>query len=404
MLAYNNNAWRFTILLLGVVAFILIADTNRQSLLAVSLLQADGKGHTLPTNHRSLGGFAIGAPWFEAQKPMTLPRDRINATFVSLARSSDVWEIAKSIRQVEDRFNKRYNYDWVFLNDQPFDETFKQVTRALVSGKVQYGTIPREHWSYPEWIDQERAKKAREDMQSQGVIYGGSESYRHMCRFESGFFFRHPLLQQYDYYWRVEPSVDFYCDISFDPFRFIKERGIKYSFVISLYEYIETIASLWDTVLKFKESFPQHIARNNTLDFLSDDGGSTYNKCHFWSNFEIADLNFFRSQAYLDYFEFLDKAGGFFYERWGDAPVDSIAAALFLNKSEILIVDSTIKIHGGSGVIHAANDCTGIIRTSDYDYAAKETSKLLLSCEAHGLALDSQIGLYYEKDNAIGSL
>jgi alpha 1,2-mannosyltransferase len=266
-----------------VVAFILIADTNRQSLLAVSLLQADGKGHTLPTNHRSLGGFAIGAPWFEAQKPMTLPRDRINATFVSLARSSDVWEIAKSIRQVEDRFNKRYNYDWVFLNDQPFDETFKQVTRALVSGKVQYGTIPREHWSYPEWIDQERAKKAREDMQSQGVIYGGSESYRHMCRFESGFFFRHQLLQQYDYYWRVEPSVDFYCDISFDPFRFIKERGIKYSFVISLYEYIETIASLWDTVLKFKESFPQHIARNNTLDFLSDDGGSTYNKCHFVS-------------------------------------------------------------------------------------------------------------------------
>ncbi|KAF6072551.1 Glycolipid 2-alpha-mannosyltransferase family protein [Candida albicans] len=30
-----------------------------------------------------------------------------------------------------------------------------------------------------------------------------------------------------------------------------------------------------------------------------------------------------------------DKAGGFFYERWGDAPVHSIAAALFLPREKI---------------------------------------------------------------------
>lgn len=37
----------------------------------------------------------------------------------------------------------------------------------------------------------------------------------------------------------------------------------------------------------------------------------------------------------MDYFEHLDQAGGFFYERWGDAPVHSIAAALLLPKSQI---------------------------------------------------------------------
>jgi len=31
----------------------------------------------------------------------------------------------------------------------------------------------------------------------------------------------------------------------------------------------------------------------------------------------------------------LDKDGGFFYERWGDAPVHSIAAGLLLPKEEI---------------------------------------------------------------------
>ena len=46
-------------------------------------------------------------------------------------------------------------------------------------------------------------------------------------------------------------------------------------------------------------------------------------------------MNWLRSQAYTDYFESLDQDGGFFYERWGDAPVHSIAAGLMLKKDEI---------------------------------------------------------------------
>jgi hypothetical protein len=33
-----------------------------------------------------------------------------------------------------------------------------------------------------------------------------------------------------------------------------------------------------------------------------------------WSNFEIGDLDFWRGEAYMKYFEFLDKKGGFYYE------------------------------------------------------------------------------------------
>ena len=54
-----------------------------------------------------------------------------------------------------------------------------------------------------------------------------------------------------------------------------------------------------------------------------------------WSNFEIADMDFWRGPAYSAFFDYLEKKGGFYYERWGDAPVHSIAAALFANKSQI---------------------------------------------------------------------
>ncbi|EAU31895.1 glycolipid 2-alpha-mannosyltransferase [Aspergillus terreus NIH2624] len=271
--------------------------------------------------------------------------ERVNATFVTLARNSDVWEIAKSIRQVEDRFNRNYHYDWVFLNDKPFDDTFKKVTTSLVSGTTHYGQIPTEHWSYPEWIDQDKAKEVREAMDAKKIIYGGSESYRHMCRYESGFFFRHELMMNYEYYWRVEPSIELYCDISFDPFRYMKDNNKKYSFTLSLYEYYETIPTLWDSVKKFMGNHPEHIADGNSMDFLSDDGGKTYNKCHFWSNFEIGSLEWLRSKQYIDYFESLDQDGGFFYERWGDAPVHSIAAGILLKKEQIHFFDEIAYYH-----------------------------------------------------------
>lgn len=54
-----------------------------------------------------------------------------------------------------------------------------------------------------------------------------------------------------------------------------------------------------------------------------------------WSNFEIGDLNFWRSKPYSTYFDWLDRRGGFYYERWGDAPVHSIGAALLARRDQL---------------------------------------------------------------------
>jgi alpha 1,2-mannosyltransferase len=232
---------------------------------------------------KSENDLTVAEPIVNTQPPAVILDDRMNATFVTLARNFDVWEVAKSIRRIEDRFNHKFKYDWVFLNDENFSDEFKEVTTALVSGNTKYGKIPTEHWSFPEFIDQEKAAKTREDMKEKKVIYGDSTSYRHMCRYESGFFFRHPLMLDYDWYWRVEPGIELHCDIDYDTFRFMADNKKKYSFVISLYEYIETIPTLWEVTKKFIKTFPEHIADGNSLEFISDDNGESYNKCHFVS-------------------------------------------------------------------------------------------------------------------------
>lgn len=264
-----------------------------------------------------------------------VPTRKANAAFVVLARNGDLPGILESIKQMEDRFNKKFKYPYVFLNEEEFSDDFKKWTSEVTSTPCTYGLIPHDHWYQPDWIDEAKATKSRLNMIENKVIYGHSVPYRNMCRFNSGFFFRHELLKDYDYYWRIEPSIKLFCDIDYDPFLLMQDKKKVYGFTLSLYEYIETIPTLWDATKEFMKANPDLMPKDNALGFLSDDGGETYNKCHFWSNFEIGDLNFWRGEAYMKYFEWLDKKGGFYYERWGDAPVHSIGAALFAHKDQL---------------------------------------------------------------------
>ncbi|EEB05997.1 alpha-1,2-mannosyltransferase [Schizosaccharomyces japonicus yFS275] len=263
---------------------------------------------------------------------------RENATLVVLCRNDDLEDVLSSMQSLEDRFNKRYHYPWLFLNEVPFTNAFKNATGRMTDSKIEFVTLAPEEWELPTSIDLTQLAHTLRVMTENQVIYGGSLSYRLMCRFNSGFFFRVPKLLQYDYYWRVEPGIKFHCDLDYDPFTFMREHDKMYGFVIAIREFPNTIPTLWHHTHEFFRKNPELLARDNSLPFIEDYGmglDGMYNLCHFWSNFEIANLNFFRSDAYMKYFNYLDSQKGFFYERWGDAPVHSLAAALMLNKSQL---------------------------------------------------------------------
>ncbi|KIY44177.1 glycosyltransferase family 15 protein [Fistulina hepatica ATCC 64428] len=253
-----------------------------------------------------------------------------------LARNEDISGVVHSMKQVEGRFNKDRLYPWVFLNDMPFTEEFVRCTSAVTGAKTYYGQIPPEHWHQPEFIDEEKATKARKAMaKNKGIFYADSVSYRNMCRFYSGFFYRQPLLQNVKYFWRVEPDINYRCEIDYDPFLYMEDHDIAYGFTISVPEQHETTPTLWPVSKEFFRQNPQYLAENNAMRFASKDGGETWTHCTYWTNFEIGDLDFFRSEAYNKYFEHLDAAGGFYYERWGDAPVHGIAVSLLLDRKRI---------------------------------------------------------------------
>jgi len=291
------------------------------------------EGATVPADYYS--DFNAAPELYHDGNEAPAGTERANATLLMLARNSDVGSAVSTVKELEDRFNGKYHYPWVFLNEQPFSEDFKRRISIVASGPVHFGKIPEDHWYQPNWINETKATEARHKMEEENVIYGGSVSYRNMCRFNSGYFYRHPLLLNYRYYWRVEPGVHFHCDVHFDPFLFMQENNKVYGFTITMYEFSRTIETLWSTVGEFIAEHPEFLAPKNAMGYLSDTGGESYSLCHFWSNFEIADLDFWRGPAYTAFFEYLDQRGGFYYERWGDAPVHSIGAALFAGADKI---------------------------------------------------------------------
>lgn len=257
-----------------------------------------------------------------------------NAVIFILCRNSDLKGISNTLKNFEEMFNKKFGYPYVMVNDEDFTEEFKTRIKSIVSSDVQFGKLTEDEFGIPKFIDMNKVKAYMDILKAANIIYGDSLSYRKMCRFFSGKFFDIPLVKKYRYYWRIEPDVKFLCKINFDPFEYLRNNNKEYSFVITIKEFMETIPSLYKETINFAKQSKALIGNPVISKFLLNESMG-YNGCHFWSNFEIASFDFWRSPIYRSYFNWLDKSGGFFYERWGDAPVHSLALSLFLDKSKI---------------------------------------------------------------------
>jgi alpha 1,2-mannosyltransferase len=298
---------------------------------------------------------------------------RANAVLLVVCRNHDLEGIVRSLTEFEAQFNDQHHYPYLFLNEAPFTDYFKETISGLLpSSLVEFGLISPEEWSFPSWINISHVEEVCAQMKASHIPHGGSVSYRHMCRYFSGFFFRHPLILKYDYFWRIEPSVSFTCTITYDPFLYLMDNNKSYGFTIMLPEYPETIPSLWNHTLHYLLTYYSPSTRSfdltrsplstssslsfstpahdfsSALPFLKEYFSDSllgevflspftaqFNRCHFWSNFEISSLSFFRSAEYLHFFNYLDSLGGIYYERWGDALIHSLALGVLMKKEEV---------------------------------------------------------------------
>lgn len=110
------------------------------------------------------------------------PREK--AAILILARDDDLGSLLPTIDNFEAKFNGRFQYPYVFLNNEPFSDDFvSKVRQALPKGrKTEFGLIGKEMWSVPEWIGEQKAEAAFKQQEENRVQYAGRAGYHHMCR------------------------------------------------------------------------------------------------------------------------------------------------------------------------------------------------------------------------------
>ncbi|KAI0471018.1 glycosyltransferase family 15 protein [Xylariaceae sp. FL0804] len=289
----------------------------------------------------------------EPPRQVPPPSGRENAAIVMLARNDEVEAARRAVASLERRFNRWFGYPIVFLNDEPWSPEFVAALNASTAAETIFDRVPQDRWLFPDWVDAGDARQSIKRQGDRGVLYAGKETYHHMCRFFSGYFYQIEALKKYKWYWRLEPDVEFSCAITYDPFVEMARHNKVYGFTVALWEEGRTCPSLFRRVADWKEAqglpstalwragvaaawlpWPLRRAAAWWLPHR-DRRGDRWNLCHYWSNFEIADLDFFRGEDYQDLYRQLEHDGGFYYERWGDAAVHSLAVNMLARPEQV---------------------------------------------------------------------
>ncbi|ROT36886.1 glycolipid 2-alpha-mannosyltransferase [Sodiomyces alkalinus F11] len=292
------------------------------------------------------------------KRALGLPREpdvdapREDAVVVMMARNSERQAAQRAIESFERHFNRWFQYPIVFLNHEPWDKRFIRALSRATSAETHFEVMSESDFGYPDGVDRDAARASMVRQKQLDWPHAGKEGYHHMCRFYSGKFYNMDILKKYKWYWRLDPDTEFFCSITYDPFVEMAKRGHVYGFTMAIWEVLSTVPSLFRHTADYKDAagipssplwkamvdpspLPYPLRSLTSLLGNRDRHGDAWNGCHYWSNFEIGDMDFFRGSQYQAYFDAMDRRGGFYFERWGDAAIHSLAVAMLLHPSQV---------------------------------------------------------------------
>jgi len=164
------------------------------------------------------------------------------------------------------------------------------------------------HFDIPRFVNQSAVPKQ---------VCSKTIGYRHMCRFHAKSLYEQPIIARLQFVWRLDDDSFITGPVRYDVFRLMRDRRIQYGFRLALHS-TRCVDGLWPAVDVYMEQ------RAITPKF-------PWSRDHiFYNNFELSDLDVWRSPQYQDYIDYIDRTGGIYYYRWGDASIKTIAVTLFL--------------------------------------------------------------------------
>jgi hypothetical protein len=199
-----------------------------------------------------------------------------------------------------------------------------------------------------------------------GIDYKGCTDdtrigYRYMCQFMSGPVYWLKAFDPYKYAFRFDLDSDLTKLVSYNLFDIMEQRKASYAFVLDEFDWDFCQVGFIDFVKNWTLENPTSTLSKPTNSntsiplptYLFREGTwETYSVRIFNCNFEVVNLNFFRSKKYRAYHKALENSLLFFTTRLGDHAVKTFYLTMFENPKKIVCLHSLPYQHaGGSSTV-----------------------------------------------------
>lgn len=148
--------------------------------------------------------------------------------------------------------------------------------------------------------------------------------YRHMCHFFANDIFRRPELSEYRYQMRLDDDSFILSPVKFNVFDEMARGGYRYGYRAVISDKASFCQGLWPTAAQYFAS----VGSVRGFSQIRELG-------MYYTNFEICDLEWFRGDEWQGFMTAIDRAGGIWSKRWGDAPIRYIGVQALLGDAQI---------------------------------------------------------------------
>ena len=247
-----------------------------------------------------------------------------------LTRMQRLKDLQRILQKIDVHFNARFNYPIViFTDDEALLNTSvkKQLKSACKHSALFFQRI---FLPLPSHLKAEDIPVALPC----GLKKNRTVGYRHMCRFHAFGVYDEPILNGLEYAWRLDDDSVISRRIDYDVFLHMKDNGYTYGYAFVVSDHPKCIVGLWEITCKF--------AREYGIDIKLPQYNS---QLVYYNNFEISKLSFWRSCDYQYYADYIDRLGGIYYYRWGDAAIKTLGLHIFVPRRNIYAFDDIGYVH-----------------------------------------------------------
>ena len=237
------------------------------------------------------------------------PSEKPRAAFYYLANRLRSGWLINALQHLKKNFNSEYKYPVILFHEPDFTERQKHLIRSCVNDSIFFQEVKMKVSSY-------LTRPVPKDIHCGGKSVG----YKNMCRFQAKTVYEQPIIQGFDYLFRMDDDSILTYPVEFDIFKYMNSHNLVYGYRGIASEKHQCVKGLW-------EAATHYINKHNiqTQFFNSWHHGRIY-----YNNFEISKSDLWLSRKYREFMDYIDKLGGIYYHRWGDAPIKSIAVSMFV--------------------------------------------------------------------------